>query len=391
MKGIALFVVLAFLTAYCIAFQPVKAESRVIIVPDDYATIQSAVDAAVEGDRIYVKTGVYSENLEVNKSIALVGEDIDGTRIIGNWSENYLRPITITCNGVTVTGFSLVDSWAGVCINNASESIISGNKIINNHYGIILTSASSNRITGNILESEKFGAYGIQLNGASNNVIERNQITNLSEGIAVIDEFYSPSAVIISRNNSILENSIKDCTDKAVWFKFTKENLMVGNTISNSTIGLTLMWTDNNKVYDNNFVDNGKQVAGGPEPTWWVSSEIRYSVCQWDNGKEGNYWSNYTGVDANHDGIGDTLHVINEKNTDNYPLMSQFDTPAFVSPSPDPSFPSPTPTSAPATSIAPTTTPSNPEPFPAGQVIAVLASVTVATVGLFVFFKKSKR
>jgi nitrous oxidase accessory protein NosD len=41
----------------------------------------------------------------------------------------------------------------------------------------------------------------------------------------------------------------------------------------------------------------------------------------WDNGSEGNYWDNYTGLDENEDGIGDTPYIIDENNQDNFPLM----------------------------------------------------------------------
>jgi hypothetical protein len=70
----------------------------------------------------------------------------------------------------------------------------------------------------------------------------------------------------------------------------------------------------NNKVYHNNFINNKLQA--------YTSEEKEF----WDDGypSGGNYWSNYTGVDLDHDGIGDTAHVIDENNTDNYPLMGMF-------------------------------------------------------------------
>ena len=45
----------------------------------------------------------------------------------------------------------------------------------------------------------------------------------------------------------------------------------------------------------------------------------------WDNGSQGNYWSNYNGTDVNGDGIGDTPFLIDSRNSDNYTMMMPYD------------------------------------------------------------------
>ena len=45
-------------------------------------------------------------------------------------------------------------------------------------------------------------------------------------------------------------------------------------------------------------------------------------LSKWDNGAEGNYWSDYAGEDLDGDGIGDTL--LPHQGIDNYPLMRPY-------------------------------------------------------------------
>jgi nitrous oxidase accessory protein len=382
-KHIRLLFVIAFLPVLCMSFQPASTETADIVVPDDFATIQAALDAASDGSRIYVRNGVYSENLVVNRSVTLIGEDVEETKIAGNWSQSYLRPITIVHDDVTVAGFGLVDSWAAVMLDNVSGCIIMGNKMVNNKYGVIGGGSLGNSIIGNVIESEKFGAYGIELTRASNYLIKGNQISAVSVGIAVRDSLLSPDKAVTSKNNTITENRIVNCGDRAVYFIFTKENLMANNVIADSTRGLALMWTDNNIVHHNNFLGNGQQVATGKEPEFSGGSQIRYSICQWESNGEGNYWSDYTGTDTDGDGIGDTPYYINEENSDNYPLMNQAAVPEFKALSGYTDVPPLTST----VSRAPTAE-SGSESFPISYAIIVLAIVASATVGLVVFLKK---
>ena len=392
-KWVTLGIVLTFLIAPCIlTIQPVKASSKSIAVPDDYATIQYAIDAAHDGDTVFVRKGVYHENLKINNSISLTGEESSATIIDGNLSEGFRIPVKILHDKVAISGFTLSDSWAGIQVNQASECDISGNRMTNVQYGIILSSASGNSITANVIDSVKTNGYGIEASHASNNNIKGNQITSASIGIAIRDQLLSPTSVVFSKNNNISENIIANIKEYAIMLQFTSDNVLIGNNISNSGIGVSLLETDNNLIYHNNFIGNTKQVSGNKEPDWSGGSEIRYSTCQWDDGKEGNYWSDYNGTDTNHDGIGDRPYIINEKNADNAPLMSPVSISEFTFPSLNENYPSSTPTvtASPSPSPTPTATPPNPESFLTGQVIAASSALTVAIVGLLVYFKKYK-
>ena len=53
-----------------------------LIVPDDHATIQAAIDAASEGDTIVVEAGTFTENIYIEtNNLTLVGAGIKKTII----------------------------------------------------------------------------------------------------------------------------------------------------------------------------------------------------------------------------------------------------------------------------------------------------------------------
>jgi pectin methylesterase-like acyl-CoA thioesterase len=72
------------LNLFTLAVNVHPAEARAIIVPNDYPTIQQAVDAAYNGDTIHVRAGTYTENVLIyNKSISLLGDGVSNTTIRG--------------------------------------------------------------------------------------------------------------------------------------------------------------------------------------------------------------------------------------------------------------------------------------------------------------------
>ena len=76
--------------------------------PNNYTKIQDAIDNASDGDTVFVYNGTYYENIVVDKSIDLIGEDRNTTIIDGRGAE---RDITsISRDFVTIINFTMQNS-----------------------------------------------------------------------------------------------------------------------------------------------------------------------------------------------------------------------------------------------------------------------------------------
>jgi len=357
-------------------FKQVRSEIRIIVVPDNYATIQAAINAANPGDTIFVKNRTYYEHVVMNKTVSLVGQNRETTILDGGGIGNVTE---VTADNVTVTGFTIrnAEAWAGSGIalsqvtncnvfgnniqaNNCSDGIwlhsssnngITGNNITNNWDGISLWNSSCNNITGNNIKANDH--YGIMNSGSSNNdsitgnniedndygivfwhsshnKVVGNNIANNSNGIWLWNLSHENSITgnsikanrvdgimvsLSSKNTSITGNNITGNMGKGISLCCLSSNSTVtGNNIANNYYAIWLYYTSNNSVFHNNFVEN--QDA-------YIFESYGDS---WDNGHPsgGNYWSNYTGTDADHDGIGDTPYIVYADSIDNYPLMGIF-------------------------------------------------------------------
>ena len=128
---------------------------------------------------------------------------------------------------------------------------------------------------------------------------------------------------IFSDNNKLIGNSIDNTTSISLSVGISIDstnNVITSNSINNSKgLGGTGMWVTgiNNLFYHNNLIKNKYMSA-------YENGVPQYSN-NWDNGEEGNYWDDYTGIDADGDGIGGTPYLIDGgDNQDNYPLMTPY-------------------------------------------------------------------
>jgi len=98
----------------------------------------------------------------------------------------------------------------------------------------------------------------------------------------------------------------------------SNENEILRNTCSNNWEGGILVYSDSasNIISKNNFTNNYRH-----------AKDVGYGN-QWDNGSIGNYWDNYTGVDTDDDGIGDSPYTYifgSAGSQDNYPIWRDSD------------------------------------------------------------------
>lgn len=235
----------------------IMAAPETIVVPSPRCdTIQKAINLANVGDIIMVSSGVYRENLIVNKTISIIGENPANTIIDGGGGGHVVNVIS---SNVVISGFTIQNgtgelySFCGISITRCNFVVMSNNIIRKNYYGLQLSYSKNCRIFNNLI------------------------MDNLYTGIKISESKY---------------------------------NLFYENTIRENFMGLWCSKSLQNTLHHNNFINNTNQL------------QIFASTMTWDNGSEGNFWSDFEGVDADpRDGIADSQYPTAG---DQYPLMGTF-------------------------------------------------------------------
>jgi parallel beta-helix repeat protein len=357
-------------------------------------------------------------------------------------------------NGSTISRNIATKNWEGIMLKCSSNNVVLDNQVTaNNESGIVLLyNSNNNLISGNRVESN---GYGIGVgDDSSNNVVSKNAVAaNVRDGVSV--------GGYNSIGNTVSENQVRENGGNGIFFhamndsKVTRNNVTLNkgcglglgsgpngvvrlNYISKNRVGIwmsnaeanTITFNDvtentawgielegshkDNVIHHNNFINNaagqglqahiadvwtypGLNKPHRPGETVEPPRLVGGAANSWDDGSEGNYWSDYSIRYPNatiKSSIGDTPYFINENNQDRYPLMNRVavsEAPTTTGATPEPASPPPDNATLPeGTQNSKGTAEAK---LPLEYVIAVTAAVAfvgIVAASAFLFLKRRK-
>ncbi|MCD6383765.1 MAG: right-handed parallel beta-helix repeat-containing protein, partial [Thermoplasmata archaeon] len=261
-------------------------KGNTITVPDNYTTIQAAIDNASAGDTVYISNGTYSEHIVIDKPLHLLGSGVSSTTYL-NVSTGWA--ITISADNVTIEGI-----------------VISGNGTA---AGGIRTKPGGvfNNITIKNCVIQNFTRSGILLSGSASSYGNNYQIDSVVVRDVKNTTINGTGIVFIKLNGTLLNGSRIYDTDLALLMNSTVNFTVKNNRFTNNNIGIAMRGSSNNLIY-NNYFDNSVEnynVTGGTGNRWNITKTSGTNIIGGDY-LGGNYWSDYTGKDTDGDWLGDT-------------------------------------------------------------------------------------
>jgi parallel beta-helix repeat protein len=265
--------------------------NRRIMVPDDYRTIQAAINAAKANDTVYIKSGIYNETVKFKDGITLEGEDpattiirysAPPTAVVGQ--EHFDSPLEIRdCKSGTILNLtfhqdgidtrdanagkvwrtdavtilnstvglrncratSLANDGLGI-YKNSAVSLVENQCRSNKRNGISFSSGSQGIVRDNICEENN--RDGIDAIGASPDLENNRCISNKEDGIYIAS----------GANGKAIENICKGNGNYGIQVFDTAAELIKNECSLNQYSGIIYRTQATGKASENMCTENAK-------------------------------------------------------------------------------------------------------------------------------------
>jgi len=324
-KGMVLAIIGLFVGSYIIPSTATIAEEKTILPtfngktlyvggsgPNNYTKIQDAINDSSFGDTVFVfdDSSPYVENLVVDKSIHLIGENKDTTVIDGGKKEDVVHIIVdlVNIHGFTIQNIlygSYLDAgisinsdccivtdniiyntgYYGLIVDHSDNCYVSGNTISGNEHGVTIADSYQIIVEDNIVQENRYTGIGVYRNHGVTKILNNSIVNNNRDGIYIFNMLES----IEIKGNVISENEI-GILNHAGSQRLTDICIISENVISsNKGYGMMIFESERNLIYKNNFENNGVNVD--MEYYWRVG----FGINKWHFLLKGNYWDDGVG------------------------------------------------------------------------------------------------
>ncbi len=184
--------------------------------------------------------------------------------------------------------------------------------------GDVVFDGSGYIIDGSITSGYGFANAGLSIEGVTNVTVKDVEVNGFIDADIRMQNSSNSTLLRVKARILQLLNSDFNTVAESVFADYQFKKLSI----------LLIYYSNNNTITRNNIADIVEMGEGYSnvffENNFWRKQNFSAGNF-WDNGSVGNYWSWYKAEDANGDGIGDEVHVINSEDIDHFPLMNPWD------------------------------------------------------------------